>query len=101
MGVCRSRVREKRTPAFTAPTLSEAKPNGVSPVSLKTNKYGCNLKRSVSYTTVFDVVHIVLGVRQFVPTGRLLVMAPHRDDVHRDHPASIAQTPEITTQKGH
>lgn len=75
----------------------------MSPVSLKTNKYCCNLKCSVSYTTgfFFKCLSHCFGVRQYVPTGRLLVMAPHHDDVHRDHSASIAQTSEITTQKGH
>lgn len=72
----------------------------MSPVSLeKPDKYCWNSKRSV-----VDVFHIVLGARQFVPTGRPLVTARRRGAAActGGPSASIAQTPETTaTQKGH
>lgn len=40
---------------------------------------------------IFYAFHIVVGKRQYVPTGGLLVMALHHFVLDRGHTASIAQ----------
>lgn len=54
----------------------------------KTSKYCCNSKMQCVILYVF---HIVVGKRQYVPTGGLLIMALHHFVLDRGHSASIAQ----------